>query len=143
MDLAKQAALIEHVRERGGRETQVAVTLEQFFDGNDCEWSIAPDRSEDLLLDDVRRALVALRRHPDVHDVRIELDQLELDTYPDDEWPYASGAAVVTTLMPDEVDALLLEAEVDPSGGPAAGLDWLVDAPPIPEGHHYVGVWWS
>jgi len=143
MDLVKQDALITHVRERGGHETQVAVTLEQFFDGNDCEWCIAPNRSEDLTLGDVRRALVELRGHPDVHDVRVELDQLEFGTYPDDEWPYASGAAVITTLMPDEVDALLLEVEVDPSGGPASSLDWLVDAPAIPEGYHYVGVWWS
>jgi hypothetical protein len=143
MDLAKQAALIEHVRERGGTGAQVAVTLELFFDGNDCEWCIAPNRSDDLPLEDVRRALFALREHPDVHDVRIELDQLELDAYPDDEWPYASGAAVITTLMPDEVDALLLEAEVDPSGGPVSQVGWLVDAPSIPEGHHYVGVWWN
>jgi hypothetical protein len=75
--------------------------------------------------------------------VRVELEQLEFDVYPEGEWPYASGAAVITTLMPDEVDALLLEAEVDPSGGPASNLDWLIDAPAIPEGHHYVGVWWG
>ncbi len=143
MDLAKQAALVEHARQRGGQCAQVAVTLEQYFDGNDCEWCIAPNRSEELPLDSVRRALFALRDHPQVHDVRIELDQLELGAYPDDEWPYASGAAVITSLLPDEVDALLLPAEVEPSGGPAAQADWLVDAPPIPDGHHYVGVWWN
>ena len=54
-----------------------------------------------------------------------------------------SGAAVITTPMPDEVDALLLEAEVDPSGGPASNVDRLIDAPAIPDGHHYVGVWWA
>lgn len=143
MDLAKQAAFIEHVRARGGATAQVAVPLELYFDGNDCEWSIAPNRSEGLSLDEVAQALFALRDHPDVHDVRIELDHLEFDTFPDDEWPYASGAAVITTLLPEEVDALLLQAEVDPSGGPAHELGWLVDAPQIPEGHHYVGVWWD
>lgn len=143
MDLAKRAALIEHVRGRGGTSAQVAVTLEQFFEGNDCEWCIAPHRSPALLLGDVRRVLLALRDHPEVHEVRVELEQLEFDAYPEDEWPYASGAAVITTLIPDEVDALLLEAEVDPSGGPALTVDWLIDAPSIPDGHHYVGVWWS
>jgi hypothetical protein len=95
MDLAKQTALIDHVRERGGAKAQVAVTLEQFFEG------------------------------------------------PDDEWPYASGVAVITTLQPEEVDALTAAADTEPSGGPAAGADWLVDAPAVPDGHHYVGVWWD
>jgi hypothetical protein len=143
MDPAKQTALIDHVRGRGGDSTQVAVTLEQFFEGNDCEWCIAPNRAEDLPLDTVRRVLFDLRGRPEVHDVRVELDVLEFQTYPDDEWPYASGVAVITTLMPEEVDAMTIEAETEPSGGPAAALDWLVDAPEMPAGHHYVGVWWD
>jgi hypothetical protein len=143
MDLAKQTALVEHVRSRGGDSTQVAVTLEQFFEGNDCEWSIAPNRDEAMPLDTVRRVLFDLRERPEVHDVRVELDVLEFQAYPDDEWPYASGVAVITTLMPEEVDAMTIDAETQPSGGPASRLDWLVDAPAMPDGHHYVGVWWD
>lgn len=143
MDHAKQLALVEHVRSRGGATAQVAVTLEQFFDGNDCEWCIAPNRSQDIDLATVRRVLFGLRDRPEVHDVRIELDLLEFQTYPDDEWPYASGVAVITTLMPEEVDAMTIEADTDPSGGPSDGVDWLVDAPTVPSGHHYVGVWWD
>ncbi|WP_323097356.1 hypothetical protein [Intrasporangium sp. YIM S08009] len=143
MDLAKQTALVEHARARGGDSTQVAVTLEQFFDGNDCEWCIAPNRDEAMPLETVRRVLFDLRERPEVHDVRVELDVLEFQSYPDDEWPYASGVAVITTLMPEEVDAMTVDAETEPSGGPAASVDWLVDAPPVPDGHHYVGVWWD
>jgi hypothetical protein len=143
MDHAKQTAFVEHVRARGGGAAQVAVTLEQFFDGNDCEWCIAPNRSEDLPLEAVRRVLFELRNRPEVHDVRVELDVLEFQTYPDDEWPFASGVAVITTLAPEEVDALTFEAETDLSGGPSDGVDWLVDAPSVPDGHHYVGVWWD
>ncbi len=143
MNLEKQQALVEHVRSRGGATAQVAVTLEQYFDGNDCEWCIAPNRSQDVMLEVVRDALFDLRAHPEVHDVRIELDQLEHDDYPHDDWPYASGAAVITTLPPHEVDALLVDAEVKPSGGPAVSVDWLVDPPALPPGHHYVGVWWD
>jgi hypothetical protein len=143
MDLAKQTALVEHVRARGGDSTQVAVTLEQFFDGNDCEWCIAPNRDEAMPLETVRRVLFDLRERPEVHDVRVELDVLEFQSYPDDEWPYASGVAVITTLMPEEVDAMTVDAETEPSGGPAASVDWLVDAPSVPDGHHYVGVWWD
>ena len=143
MDLAKQSAFIDHVRGRGGDSKQVAVTLEAFFDGNDSEWCIAPNRSEDLPLEAVRRVLLDLRERPEVHDVRVELDHLEVDAYPDDEWPYAQGVAVITTLTPSEVDALTIEAETDPSGGPASSVDWLIDAPTIPPGHHYVGVWWD
>ena len=143
MDLAKQTALVEHARARGGDSTQVAVTLEQFFEGNDCEWCIAPNRDEAMPLETVRRVLFELRERPEVHDVRVELDVLEFQTYPDDEWPYASGVAVITTLMPEEVDAMTVDAETEPSGGPAASVDWLVDAPPVPDGHHYVGVWWD
>ena len=142
MDHDKQIAFIEHVRERGGEQAQVAVTLEQYFDGNDCEWCIAPDRAEDVSLEAVREVLVELRAQPEVHDVRIELDRLEFQTYPDDEWPYASGVAVITTLSPSQVDDLIATAEPEPSGGPAQAVEWLVDAPTIPEGHHYVGVWW-
>ncbi len=143
MDLAKQTALVEHARARGGDSTQVAVTLEQFFDGNDCEWCIAPNRDEAMPLETVRRVLFDLRERPEVHDVRVELDVLEFQSYPDDEWPYASGVAVITTLMPEEVDAMTADAGTEPSGGPAASVDWLVDAPSVPEGHHYVGVWWD
>ena len=143
MDLAKQQAFVAHVRARGGATQQVAVTLEQFFDGNDCEWCIAPNRDEGLGLDAVRDVLFALRDHADVHDVRVELDKLEFQTYPDDEWPYASGVAVITTLSPEEVDVLTIDAGTDPSGGPSPSPDWLVDAPGVPDGHHYVGVWWD
>jgi hypothetical protein len=143
MDLAKQQALVEHVRARGGATQQVAVTLEQFFDGNDCEWCIAPNRDEDVPLESVRAVLLSLRDHPDVHDVRVELDRLEFQTYPDDEWPYASGVAVITTLSPEEVDMLTIVAETDPSGGPSPSPGWLVDGPTVPDGHHYVGVWWD
>ena len=59
MDLAKQQAFVEHVRAREGATQQVAVTLEQFFEGNDCEWCIAPNRDEDL--EPRRRARRALR----------------------------------------------------------------------------------
>ncbi|EWT01425.1 hypothetical protein N865_10505 [Intrasporangium oryzae NRRL B-24470] len=143
MDTAKQLAFVEHVRSRGGATAQVAVTLEHYFDGNDCEWCIAPNRSQDIDLDTVRRVLFALRDRPEVHDVRVELDVLEFQTFPDDEWPFASGVAVITTLTPEEVDALTIEVDTDPSGGPSASVDWLVDAPAIPEGYHYVGVWWD
>jgi hypothetical protein len=143
MDLAKQQALVEHVRARGGVAQQVAVTLEQFFDGNDCEWCIAVNRDEDLPLESVRDVLLSLRDHPDVHDVRVELDRLEFQTYPDDEWPYASGVAVITTLSPEEVDMLTIDAVTDPSGGPSPSPDWLVDGPTVPDGYHYVGVWWD
>ncbi|GAA2747475.1 hypothetical protein GCM10009868_37120 [Terrabacter aerolatus] len=143
MDLVKQNAFVEHVRQRGGASAQVAVTLEQFFDGNDCEWSIAPNRPEDMPLESVQRVLLDLREHPDVHDVRVELDVLEFQDFPDDEWPFASGVAVITTLQPDEVDAMTVDADTESSGGPAAHADWLVDAPTVPEGHHYVGVWWD
>jgi hypothetical protein len=143
MDLAKQRAFIEHVEARGGRTAQVAVTLEQFFDGNDCEWCVAPNRDDDIDLDTVRRVLFDLRDRPEVHDVRMELERLEFDQFPEDEWPYANGAAVITTLRPEEVDTLTIEADTDPSGGPTASVDWLVDAPSIPPGHHYIGVWWD
>jgi hypothetical protein len=143
MDLAKQKAFVEHVRARGGGSAQVAVTLEQFFDGNDCEWCIAPNRPDDLPLETVHKVLLELRAHPQVHDVRVELDVLELQDFPDDEWPYASGVAVITTLPPEEVDAMTVDADTESSGGPAASADWLVDAPTVPDGHHYVGVWWD
>ena len=143
MDLAKQTAFVDYVRERGGASAQVAVTLEQFFDGNDCEWCIAPNRPDDVPLETVRTVLFALRDHPDVHDLRVELDVLEFEDFPDDEWPYASGVAVITTLRPEEVDALTIGADTESSGGPAPAVEWLVDAPAIPDGHHYVGVWWD
>ncbi len=143
MDLAKQTAFVEHVRERGAASAQVAVTLEQFFDGNDCEWSIAPNRPEDLPLETVRRVLFELREHPEVHDVRVELDVLEFQDFPDDEWPYASGVAVITTLQPEEVDAHDGRCRHRVERRPAAKADWLVDGPTVPDGHHYVGVWWA
>ena len=63
MDRAKQQAFIEHVRGRGGDAAQVAVTVEQFFDGNDCEWSLGANRDEEISLGAVRDVLQA---HPGV-----------------------------------------------------------------------------
>ncbi len=78
---------------------QVAVTLEQFFDGNDCEWCIAPTPRRGPR-PRVRAATCSSRcaSAPRCTTFVSCSTSSEFQTFPDDEWPYASGVAVITTL---------------------------------------------
>ena len=38
---------------------------------------------------------------------------------------------------------MTVEADTEWSGGPAAEADGSSTGPTVPDGHHYVGVWWD
>ena len=141
MDQAKRFALIEHLRRVGGLdEDQPAhvVPLEQFFDGNDDYGSIGCNLTDHPSPDGFYRTLLAVRDREDVHDVFIEIHEVEeTDTTM---WPFSERVFVVarcdestvaellTPLQPSEVDT---EVPLPPSAEPA------------PSGHTVFSAWWD
>ena len=141
MDERKQHAFVQMVRERGGDDGEVAVTIDEFFDGNDDVSSIAANLAHTPSLTTIRRVLEGLRAHPSVHELHLDVEKLKWPQYPAGKWPYANRAGIVTTLDAPAVGHLAAEASGE-----------LVDAthqsdPPadreVPEGYHYVEVDWN
>lgn len=134
--------LVEVARALGGDlEHLVAVELEQFFEGNHEQGSIAPNLVEHPGPEAILEALVRLRARPDVSAV-VVLVQLEYDVYPDGEWPYAEAVQVVTSAPLADIDAATEALDTDPAfEGPwGAGA---VNPPPLPPGQRLVTIWWD
>jgi hypothetical protein len=128
----------------------VLVSLDDFFDGNDVEWSIAPN----LVVGDpnpvmrhpglevVRGRLEEVRDRPDVAGVYVDL-MIEWDVYPEGEWPYAQAIQVVTTADPQTVDSWLEGLNADPSFAAAVDDEPWVNPPAVPDGYEVLTVWWD
>lgn len=129
--------LVARVRASGGPSG--VVSLEDFFDGNDNDGSIAPNLLDHPGVARIASVLRAIRDRPDVYDVRVgvELDWDE-SPYPEGEWPFATGVYVVTQATAAEVDRWVAGIDADPSG------DGAPEYPgPVPDGYRVVVVWWD
>ena len=141
MDERKQHAFVQMVRDRGGDDAEVAVTIDEFFDGNDDAGSIAAHLQHAPSLTTIRRVLEGLRAHPSVHDVKLDIEKLKWPQYPAGKWPYANRAAVITTLDASAVGDVAAEASADmvdvvKECDPPAGRE-------LPDGFRYIEVDWD
>lgn len=141
MDEQKQQAFVQMVRERGGDTDEVAVSVEEFFDGNDDATSIAAGHAHSPSLTTIRRVLDGLRTHPGVHEVYLEVEKLRWPEYPAGKWPYAHRAHVITTLDPPQVDELA--ADSDPAPASAVEPDGAAPGHDAPPGFRYIEVGWD
>ena len=142
MDLAKRDALIEHVRARGGparRSPSRSSSSSTATTASGASPRTAPRTSLETCATCSSRCATTPRSTTCASSSSSSSSRCS----PTTSGLTRAGPPSSRASCPDEVDALLLEAEVDPSGGPASNVDWLIDAPAIPEGHHYVGVWWA
>ncbi len=108
-DPAKRQSLIDYcntnARKRGMELP--AVTIEQFFDGNDDSGSFMCNLPDAGSLDDIRQQLVKMRDRPDVQALMIRVyETMEED---EDSWPFAEQIILVTSLTEEEVRDLFPE----------------------------------
>jgi hypothetical protein len=87
-------------------------------------------------------ALSDIRSRPEVADVVLQISEVMEE---DDEWPFAEAAYVITTAPPDQVHRWASDLLPDP---PDDGSAWLYGdpppgAPPVPEGHSIVTLYWD
>lgn len=108
MDVEARRRLVEKalaIIEDGN--TLLAVSLDEFFEGNSDEASIGVNLvpEQHVGLSGYRRALESIRRRPDVQDVFLELTEIPDLNEPADDviWPTACVAFIVTTAALPEV----------------------------------------
>lgn len=129
------AALVRELRDADCEQT---LSLEEFFDGNDQDWSIAPNLYPERHpgVREFQRALEEIRALPTVHDVRVSVHEWP---YPDeDDWISAESVFMwadpsvdiedirrrMATLHADGVDRYQLPRPV--TGAPAGASDMVL-----------------
>lgn len=102
MDITKRDALLHSIKYTDGNECfPAAVTLEEFFDGNDDLSSFWCNlESQPQSMETIRAFLQNIRARSDVADLKILVTQF--DDGPD-EWPFSDTVLIDTDVDPEEV----------------------------------------
>ncbi len=132
-----------HIDELGGGDAHPVVPLELFFADNEDEASIGPNLVPHPGVETFARVLTELRTLPEVADVVLQVGEV-LDG--EGEWPFVEAAYVITTATPERIHAWTSSLEPDAPADEAGG--WLHDAPPpgappVPDGHRVVTLYWD
>jgi hypothetical protein len=134
------AAVQRRIQELGGDEAYPVLPFELFFEGNHDEASIAPNLVPHPGMDTFRCVLREIAERAEVSEVVVQISEVTFE----DEWPYADSVLAVTTasakdvrgwaepLRPDETGVVTWAAEETPPG-----------APPVPDGHRVVVLFWD
>jgi hypothetical protein len=137
VDFLRRDALLEKVGDLN--ESPVAVSLEEFFIGNDDPASIWCNLQSPLSPDRIFDILKGMRDRGNVADVFILVKQYDGG---EEEWPSSDTVYVITPADPGEVLSWL-DREYAPDEY------WLVTKPGelkklrIPDGMHAIGLWWD
>ena len=141
MDQAKRSALIEYLRGVGALDETLpaqVVTLEQFFDGNDDYGSIGCNLSDHPSPAGFYRELLAIRSRADVHNVLVEIHEVEEDD--ETMWPFSERVFVIARC--DQTTVAEWLAPLQPSE-----LDIGIPLPPtaeqLPAGFTTFSAWWD
>jgi len=121
-----------------------AVTIEQFFDGNDDPGSILCNRLEPPGIPAVREELVRIRARPDVASVLIRIHEtMEGETTEEDgdAWPFAEQVLIVTKASPAAVKGWFTEAIAPDEVWRASAAELKLI--PCPPGSGAAVVWWD
>ena len=116
MDAEKRAKMVAVAAAQMDAGAEVAyLPLGLYFDGNDEEQSIAGNRYDGTPLSEFRRVLFELLARPDVHDVRVMVDELPDvdDPSESDIWGFCSNVWVHTTLSSGELEKLVESLNCD------------------------------
>jgi hypothetical protein len=119
---------------------QQLVTLAEFFEGNNDWGSIGYNCLKPQSPQEWYRFLKGIASRPDVHDVRIEVQEQPSP----DRWPFTETIWVITTASPDDVRAWFPE-HMHPDDI-FLGLDrpvGKVQPYDIPAGYTAVGLWYD
>ena len=134
--------LLARIEELGGGDSYPVVPVDLFFEGNRDEASIGPNLDPHPGIGAFHGALSDIRLRPEVADVVVQISEVMEE---DDEWPFAEAAYVITTAPPEEIHRWASDLLPDPPGDGSAWLygDPPPGAPPVPEGHSIVTLYWD
>jgi hypothetical protein len=107
VDQVKLGVLLDFLdAERAPADKTPLVTIAQFFDGNDQDYSFAANMFEHPGLTKARHVLERINAHPEVASVRIAI----IEYYRDGgEWPYSDTILVIGELNEEELADMLTE----------------------------------
>ena len=125
------------------------LTLEEFFDGNTDEWSIAPNQWEfgRPTLSEIWKQLRKVEARPDVAWVRVMLHGDTDVGDRDGEAVYEIAGDAIAICTTAEVSDIERTADCEKlcSDGVVNNFDskWYTEIPAIPEGYRVLTLWWD
>lgn len=148
--LQKRNALIAKIMEQydqgAGGEAMPVVSLEDFFDQNWDEHSLAPNIAGDVRppLRECYRTLLEIRNRPNVQDVLVGIHETPYADDPDDFdiWPDSDTLYVITTATEDEVSTWVSALKPNEVGGGELGIKPF-RPPKLLPGMAVYAVWWD
>lgn len=116
------------------------LSLEEFFDGNDCVGSIGCNLASEPDPAEFFRILKIIRTKPEVSDVRVQITCVD---FPGEEWPYSDTIWLATSANADEV-ATWFPEHLAPS---EVWEGWLprkkYEPLSVAEGHRLIAAWYD
>ena len=121
-----------------------AVSLEEFFEGNDDRYSMGANLSDGDHpgIQGFFRILRAIRERPDVQDVFVEIRHYDGA----DEWPHSDTVFIITSEAQDAVERWVEELhpdEVSEGWNVRSGIKTPLIESQLGQGMHVYRVWWD
>jgi hypothetical protein len=143
-DPAKLRRLIDKCRAAGVDEGNLlAVSLEEFFEGNDDPGSLCCNVTEHPGMPALYAAFAAIRERGHVQDVLVVVQEVT----DEQSWPFSSNVYVITAAARDQVGEMvhqsLPEAAWPDSIEPATGTTSPVGLPRPAPGYRVYDLWWD
>ena len=139
MDKGARSRLLAEIAQQQKSGSEIAVSLDLFFDGNNDLGSIGCNLGEDQpSIREFYRTLAALRDKSEVQDVLVRI----VDADDDSSWPYTDTVYVISSLPQSEIETALRSLSFD-----EVTPEWLYGKPlsaPEPfDGFTAYSVWWD
>lgn len=134
----KKEKLVEKIYSTGYPENEIAVTLEDFFDGNNDRASIGPNIHIDQPSpQEFYQKLSELKKSEKVEDILVRIQDVE-----DLDWPFTDTVYIISELTIEELKTKLTDLKPD-----EIYKEWMygkpINAPEIKNGFSIFSVWWD
>ena len=135
----KKEKLVEKIYALGYPENEIVVSLEDFFEGNNDQESIAPhifdaERTSPQIF---YRKLSELKNLDQVDDVFVRIQDVE-----DSDWPFTDTVYIISKLSVEEIRSKLTDLHPD-----EIYEEWMygqpINAPEVKDGFSIFSVWWD
>ncbi|MEM1337347.1 MAG: hypothetical protein AAF634_10345 [Bacteroidota bacterium] len=134
----KKEKLIEKIYALGYPENEIAVSLEDFFDGNNDAASIGPNiHTDPPSPQEFYQQLSELKKSEKVDEILIRIQDVE-----DLDWPFTDTVYIVSKLSMEELKLTLTALQPD-----EIYEEWMygkpINVPEIKDGFSIYSVWWD